>query len=333
MNKPPHPKIAVVIPCFRVSSKITEVVTGILGFADQIYVIDDCCPEGSGGVVERNFAQHLKVAILRTKKNLGVGGAVITGYQKALADGAEIIVKIDGDGQMDAGMIPAFTNLIASGQADYAKGNRFFSLSYLHSMPTLRLFGNAVLSFVSKASSGYWHIMDPTNGFTAVHRNILLHCDLEKLQQRYFFESDMLFRLNTIRAKIIDVPIPARYEAGNHSSLGIGRTVLTFPALYVRNFLKRIFYSYFLRDFNLGSLALINAMIFLLFGVSFGAVRWYQYASMGQMASAGTVMLAALSVMIGVLSIFSFANFDVMNVPQQAVHDLLPAKKINGYSD
>ncbi len=315
---------AAVIPSYKVKDKIIDVIRDTLPFVDFIYIVDDCCPQNTASYVLQQFKDSSRVKILINDTNLGVGGAVIRGYQQAIKDGIKIIVKIDGDGQMDSSLIPAFVKQIESGNADYVKGNRFFSLSYLQQMPSIRLLGNSILSFVSKLSSGYWGTMDPTNGFTAIHRSIAANCGLDKLNSRYFFESDLLFRLNIIKAKVVDLPMPSLY--GNEiSNLRISSVALTFPFLYFRNLMKRIIYSYFLRDFNLGSLSIINGTFWTLFGLSFGAVKWIDAAQSGHVASSGTVMIAALPIVIGFLSYLSFANFDVMSVPGQALHPYLSA--------
>jgi dolichol-phosphate mannosyltransferase len=170
----------------------------------------DCCPDGSGSFVESNCRDE-RVVVLRNAKNQGVGAAVVRGYEAAIEDGIDVIVKIDGDGQMDPSLIPDFVAPITAGEADYTKGNRFFDLERVRGMPKVRLFGNAALSFMTKLSSGYWDIFDPTNGYTAIHRDVARHLPFRKISQRYFFETDMLFRLNTLRAVVVDIPMNAKY--------------------------------------------------------------------------------------------------------------------------
>ena len=260
MESQPQPaRVAVVIPCYRVARHIVDVVNGVLDRVDAIYVVDDKCPENSGDVVERRgFPPHVKV--LRNDANQGVGGAVIAGYRAALADGCDIVIKIDGDGQMDPACIPSLIEPILDLEADYTKGNRFFNIEDLDQMPIIRIFGNATLSFISKLSSGYWTVMDPTNGFTAIHATALARLQLDKLSKRYFFESDILFRLNIIRAVVRDVTMLAKY-GDEESNLKIGRVILRFPALYARNFCKRFFYNYLLRDVNIGSVEAISGSL------------------------------------------------------------------------
>jgi glycosyltransferase involved in cell wall biosynthesis len=224
------PVIAVVIPCYKVSRHILSVLANIGKEVAIIYVVDDKCPEGSGLLVQAQ-CHDPRVRVIFHDINKGVGGATISGYRQAVADGATVAVKIDGDGQMDSGLIPMFVHPILSGHADYTKGNRFFDIELLTSMPRLRLFGNSVLSLVSKVASGYWDIMDPTNGFTAIHTTVLKHLSLDKLDERYFFESDMLFRLNVTRAVVQDIPLEARY-GDEESSLNIARVAREFPAKF-----------------------------------------------------------------------------------------------------
>jgi len=202
--------IAVVIPAYRVTRHILAVIEAMPTVVDHVFVIDDACPDRSGELVKKD-CHDPRVEVLTHAHNQGVGGAVMTGYAAAIERGAHIIVKVDGDGQMDPALIPAFVLPILAGQADYTKGNRFFNLEEVRAMPAIRLFGNAVLSFVSKLSSGYWNVFDPTNGYTAIHADVAALLPLNKISRRYFFESDMLFRLNTIRAVVVDVPMAAKY--------------------------------------------------------------------------------------------------------------------------
>jgi glycosyltransferase involved in cell wall biosynthesis len=255
------------------------------------------------------------VTVLWNDENQGVGGAVIAGYRRALEDGMEVMVKIDGDGQMDPLDIPSFVQPILSGRADYTKGNRFFHPENVLRMPRIRLIGNAALSFMTKLSSGYWNVFDPTNGFTAIHASVVRELPLDKISRRYFFESDMLFRLSTIRAVVVDIPVDARYGS-EVSSMVIGKVVFEFLARHGTNFLKRIAYSYFLRDFNIATLELCFGLVSLLLGMVFGGYEWIQNAQRGVPATSGTVMLAALPILVGLQLVLAFLNYDIQSVPR-----------------
>ena len=319
--------VAVVIPSYKVRDHILSVLERIGPNVSRIYVVDDHCPHGSGKLVAEQ-CRDPRVVVLFHEVNQGVGGAMTTGYRKALTDGADIVVKLDGDGQMDPQLIPAFTAPIERGLADYTKGNRFYAIENLEGMPFVRVFGNAVLSFVNKLSSGYWNVMDPTNGYTAIHASALGVLPLAKLEKRYFFESDMLFRLNTVRAVVRDVPMKALY-GDEKSNLNILKVIRDFPSKYLTRFCKRIFYSYVLRDVNVCSIQLFASILLITLGALYGAYNWYLSASNGTPAHTGTIMLAVLPVMIGVQLLLSAISFDVTNIPVTPLQETLPVDKIS----
>lgn len=314
--------IAVVIPCYRVTDHIGAVLAEIPALVERIYCIDDCCPDGSGDHIEARCADP-RVTVLRHDHNQGVGGAVVTGYRRALADGASVVVKIDGDGQMDPSLIEHFIAPILAGKCDYTKGNRFFRLSDAREMPFARMFGNLALGFLTKLSSGYWTVFDPTNGYTAIHAKVLRHLPLDRIAPRYFFESDMLFQLYLLRCTVIDIPMAARYS-DETSNLRVGRVILPFLGGHLRNFARRLLYSYFFRDFNLASLEILAGLPLFVFGVFFGAVEWVRAVHAGEVATAGTVMLGALPVILGFQLLLSAIHYDIAAVPRQAIHPQLP---------
>lgn len=317
----PAVSIAVVIPSFRVRRHILGVIRQIGPEVAAIYVVDDGCPEESGRHVLQE-CHDSRVKVIFHPVNQGVGGAVMTGYQRAIADGHDILVKVDGDGQMDPALLPTMVSPLIAGEADYAKGNRFFHLDEIHNMPGIRLFGNAVLSFMSKLSTGYWCIFDPTNGYTAIHARVASHLPIEKISKRYFFETDMLFRLNTLRAIVVDVPMDAVYGS-EESNLRIARILPEFLGKHVRNTFKRIFYNYYLRDMSVASLQLPAGILLLGFGLVYGIVHWAQSFIENVPSPPGTVMLAALPVLVGLHLLLAFIASDVANQPQRPIHKLL----------
>ena len=246
----------------------------------------------------------------------------MTGYKAALEQGADIVVKMDGDGQMDPAALPQLVAPILRGQADYAKGNRFYDLAQIGRMPRMRILGNAVLSFLNKISSGYWDLFDPTNGYTAIHARVLAQLPLRKISRRYFFESDMLFRLNIARAVVADVPMDARYGTET-SNLRINRVLFDFGFKHLRNTFKRVFYNYFLRDLSLASLELVAGLGFVAAGTLLGAAFWIESARSGVTASAGSVMLVALQVIVGIQLILGFLAYDIASTPRRVLHRLL----------
>lgn len=313
-----NPMIAVVIPCYRITAHIVDVINAIPSYIWRIYIVDDQCPANSGDFVAQHTSDD-RVVILRNAKNLGVGGAVIRGYRQAATDGATVIVKIDGDGQMDPALIAKFVRPISTGQADYTKGNRFYDLRKIRTMPPVRILGNMALSFVSKMSSGYWHIFDPTNGYTAIHAKLIDRLPLEHISERYFFESDMLFRLNTIRALVLDIPMDAQY-GDEKSHLKLHRVFFEFSFNHCRNFFKRIVYNYFLRDMSAASLELVAGLALTLFGTVFGGVTWLHSVQTGLAAPLGTIMLSALPILVGFQLLLAFLSYDVSAQIRRPLH-------------
>ncbi|NVE01877.1 glycosyltransferase family 2 protein [Massilia sp. BJB1822] len=326
ISLPRNPVIAVVIPSYKVTRHILGVIAGIGPEVQRIYVVDDRCPDASGDFVAAH-CRDPRVSVLRHAENQGVGGAVMTGYQAAIDDGADVIVKIDGDGQMDASLLPDFVEPILSGQADYTKGNRFFNLEQIGQMPPMRLFGNAMLSLLTKLSSGYWNLFDPTNGYTAIHADVARHLPFKKISQRYFFETDMLFRLNTLHAVVVDVPMDASY-GDEVSNLKISKIITEFALKHARNFGKRVFYNYYLRNMSLASIEAPLGLGLLLLGGGYGLWHWVHSARLNIPTPAGTVMLSALPVLMGMQLLLAFLAYDIASVPRRPIHRNKKAKTL-----
>jgi glycosyltransferase involved in cell wall biosynthesis len=281
-------------------------------------VVDDACPDGSGKLVQEKVSDS-RVKVIFHEENLGVGGAMTTGYKAALETDADIIVKLDGDGQMDPALISELIAPIVNGRADYTKGDRLDSLTGLSQMPSIRLFGNAGLSLLTKISTGYWNITDPTNGYTAIHRDVLKVLPLGMLSKRFFFESDMLFRLSLYRAVVWDVPMQARYGT-EKSNLSIIKTLWEFPWKHFKNFHKRLFYNYYLRDVSAASIELPLGIVLWWFGFIFGIASYSQSMETGVAATTGTVMISVVPLILGFQLLLAFVSHDVSSVPTRPRH-------------
>jgi glycosyltransferase involved in cell wall biosynthesis len=314
--------IAAVIPAYRVERDIEFVLGGLPPYIKYIIVVDDASPDSSAELVTAAAKKDKRITLIKHTQNQGVGGAMISGFRKALELGAQIIIKLDGDGQMDTTHIPALITPLIQGKADYVKGNRFRDFQSLQKMPLIRRIGNLGLSFLTKAATGYWNIFDPTNGFFAIRAEILAQLALNKIDRRYFFETSMLANLYLLGALVMDVPIPAQY--GNETSnLSIRRTIFEFPFKLFVTFLRRIVIRYYIYDFSMMSLYLMIGVPLLLFGGIFGGVKWIQYASQNIPAPTGTVMLPTLSVILGIQILLSAIEIDMNSTPQKTLSDPL----------
>lgn len=312
--------IAAVIPCYRVGNHVLQVLAAIPPVIERIYCVDDGCPQSSGDLIAAKCSDP-RVRVLRHDTNRGVGGAVLTGYAAALADGAEIVVKIDGDGQMPLEMLDSLLLPILAGRADYTKGNRFYFLRDLEGMPPSRLFGNAVLSFLTKLSSGYWSVFDPTNGFTAIHRAALTRLRLHAIKRRYFFESDMLHHLYLERAVVIDVPMPAKYGDAE-SSLSVLGSILPFLRGNLRNFLRRLLYTYYVRDLNIASLEFVLSLLLIFGGGLWEVVQLWESVETGVAATVGEALIGLLPIIMGFQMLLAAVHYDTQNMPDRPLQAL-----------
>ncbi|WP_233843951.1 glycosyltransferase [Dyella sp. 2HG41-7] len=316
-----EPKIAVVIPCYRVGKLVLDLIPRIGSEVGWIFIVDDACPVNTGDLVLAE-CKDSRVHVIKHAQNQGVGGATITGYKAAAQTAAIAVVKLDGDGQMDPALIGRLSRPIVAGRSDYVKGNRFHRIRDVSSMPWVRLFGNAGLSFLTKLSSGYWQLFDPTNGFTAIHRDVLQELELDNIAKRYFFESDMLYNLNQVRAVVTEMPMWAVY-GDEPSSLNPAKVMLPFLKGNLRNFGRRLVYSYFIRNFSLASLELLFSIPLILFSIFYGGWHWVEGRISGLPTVPGIVMTAALPLIIGVQLFLSWLNYDVANQPTQPIHPFI----------
>jgi glycosyltransferase involved in cell wall biosynthesis len=315
-----HAGVWLIVPCFKVRALVLDVIAKTPPWVEGIVCVDDACPENSGDFIEAN-AKDPRVVVVRLAENQGVGGATMAGYREAVRRGGQVLVKVDGDDQMDLGYMAHLVAPILLGEADYAKGNRFTSLGHLASMPPIRVVGNAVLSFAAKLSTGYWNIFDPTNGYTAIEAQVAKVVIEKRVSRRFFFETDLLYHLGTLRAVVRDVPMPARY-GGEVSNIRIGAIVGPFALKHIKNFVTRALGQYFVRDFNAASLELVAGLVSLLFGVGY-ALHYLSQRHHGQAASPGVVMAAALPIMLGAQLLMQALNFDVLNAPTRPIHPYL----------
>jgi dolichol-phosphate mannosyltransferase len=304
--------LAVVVPAYKCAKQIGSVLRSVPAFINQVIIVDDASPDSIDEEII-NVGDE-RVTYIRHEQNRGVGGAMLTGYKKAIELGAEVIIKMDGDGQMDANYIPLLIVPILEDKADYTKGNRFLYAHSLTQMPRQRLLGNIGLTFLTKMASGYWNIFDPNNGFTAIHRYALSLINQNNIHRRYFFESSLLIELNRIRAVVVDVPIQAQY-GDETSSLSLLRSLFEFPFNLFKGLIRRVVWQYFLYDFTAVSLFLILGIILTTSGALWGGYHWYISIKSNVVTTTGTVMLSVLPVILGFQLLLQALVLDIQNVP------------------
>ncbi len=309
-------RIAAVIPAYNEEASIARVLRSLPAWLRHIIVVEDCGSDKTAEVVAELAPQDPRIVLIRHERNQGVGGAMVTGFKKAMELNAQIVVKLDGDGQMNPEHLVALLRPLIAGEADYAKGNRFHDFRALAQMPPLRRAGNMALSFLTKAAVGYWNCFDPCNGFVAIRGEILAALPLDKIHRSYFFETSMLSRLYLLGAVVKDVPMPARY-AGERSSLSISRVLLEFPPKLAYSFGRRMLLRNYIYDFSMESLYLIAAFLFLAVGIGYGGWNWLAYARLGDAAPTGTVVIPAMLIILGFQILLSAIGEDLRSVPRE----------------
>jgi dolichol-phosphate mannosyltransferase len=295
-RNPSQPRVVAVIPAYRAARTLRRVVGRVLAVVDAVVVVDDCCPERSGATVVADSRTRIVVH----ERNRGVGGATKTGIEQALAWGAEYIVKIDADDQMDPTFVPQMIDALERyPEVDLVKGNRFADPATLRTMPVARLIGNVGVTLLVKFSSGYWTIVDPSNGFIALRATAITAEDLRALAERYFFEIDLLCTLGLQRRVIAELEMPAIYPEDSRSSLSIPNVMFSFPPKLLARYVRRLLINYFVVELNVGSLCALAGIPLLLFAIVFGGHEWAVSVSSGISRPTGTIILALLSFMIG----------------------------------
>lgn len=307
-------KIGCTIPCYKGGKATINVINAALKHVDFIVLVDDRCPYNTGEKIEKLFVNSGKIKVLYNQRNIGVGGSTIKAMNYLIKKNYEIIVKVDADGQINPDLIPELISPLISGEFDAAKGNRLSSIDHVLSMPTLRLIGNLGLSFLNKLSTGYWELFDPTNGFIAFKNSTLRKVRLDKVDNRYFFESDLLFQCSLQNICFTQLPMKSVYE-DQVTSLKPLREIVRFALKHFINFFKRIIYQYFLLDFNIGSLELISGSFisFLLFCF---LIRIYLKGLINnQFATPGEANLIALLSIIASQLLIGFLYYDSTQQP------------------
>ena len=301
-------RVAVVVPAFDEERLIRTTVAGIPDFVDRIYVVDDASRDGTAEQVRS--AGYSRVEVISHERNQGVGAAILTGYRRALEDGADVTCVMAGDNQMDPADLEAIAAPVARGDVDYAKANRLFTGRAWKLIPRTRYLGNAVLSLLTKIASGYWHVADSQSGYTAIDRKTLELLDLDRIYARYGFPNDMLVHLNVINARVRDVPSRPVYGVGETSGIRLRRVIPAISWLLTKAFFWRMREKYVIRDFH-------PLVFFWLFGILFSLIGLVLGTTvtilriLGNELTVATVVLVALLLIAGLLFTLFAMLFDM----------------------
>jgi len=306
-------RVAVVVPAHNESAHIAAVITGMPGWVDHIIVIDDQSADDTFAVA--TAAATAQTEVIRHPVNKGVGGAIITGHRRALELSADVSVVMAGDDQMDPDYLPALLDPIAEQGYGFSKANRFFSMKSFAGMPRHRVFGNMVLTFMTKISSGYWDLVDPQNGYTAITRKSLEAISLDRVAERYDFENDLLIWLNIAGVRAVDVPIPAVYGqevSGMRLSTVAPRLLLTLTG----GFWRRVWFKYVLWSFSPIALLLLVGIPLVILGLTVGIWAVVVSASAPGTVTTGTWLLAVAPSLLGTQLLLQALMLDIQATPK-----------------
>ena len=307
--------IGVIIPYYNAAKHIENVVNKLPSFISKIIIVDDCGKEPIPETLVTQSKTSDRIVIVKNEKNLGVGGATKHGFEKTIELELEYVIKVDADDQMDSSHIPDLLKPLIENKAEYAKGNRFKDFRALKQMPFVRKVGNLGLSFLTKVASGYWNNFDPTNGFFAIKVELLKQLDFKNIHRDYYFESSLIAELYFQDVRIKDVPMPANY-GDEKSSMKVWQIPFIFIPKLTKTFLKRIFKSYFIYDFNIASVYLLFGFPMFLFGFVYGIYNWIHYASLGEFTPTGTIMLITVSLILGFQLLLQAIQYDILKAPK-----------------
>lgn len=259
--------IAVVVPAYNEELLIGRVIETMPDYVDSIVIVDDQSADETVAKVEHSIQQGFKkVHLLRQEKNSGVGAAIVRGYQYAAENGMDVVAVMAGDAQMDPDDLIKIVQPVVRDEADYTKGNRLFTGEAWKIIPKHRYLGNAFLSLLTKASSGYWHLADSQTGFTAISAKAIALLPLYRLYPRYGYPNHLLAMLNVYNQRVKDVPIRPVYNIGEKSGIRLWKVIPTLSWLLFKNFIWRMWQKYIIRDFH--PLIFFYALAFLLLGAS-----------------------------------------------------------------
>jgi glycosyltransferase involved in cell wall biosynthesis len=302
--------VVVIVPAYNEEKLIGRVLTTLPTFIDQIVVVDDASRDKTGEVVKSCQQEDPRIVYLCHEKNEGVGGAITTGYRWARDHEIDISVVMAGDGQMAPADLPKLLDPLVEGKLDYSKGNRLFTGRAWEVIPKTRYLGNAVLSFLTKIASGYWHVADSQSGYAAVTLEVLKTVDLETIYRRYGMPNDFLVKLNVYQFRVSDVSIQPIYGIGERSGIRIYKIVFTLSFLLFKLFLWRLKEKYIIRDFHPLVLFYLLGFVLTPLGVLFGAYLLAYRIFVGPVA-ATSALFAAFFTISGLQSLFFAMWFDM----------------------
>lgn len=304
--------ISVVVPAHNEEALIAKTVKSMPELVDYVIVVDDASTDATSE--EAVATSDPRLELIRHARNKGVGGAILTGHRRAIDIGSDVSVVMAGDAQMDPDSLPDLLDPICEDGYDFTKADRFFGFDSFRGMPSYRILGNVVVGFLAKASTGYWNLFDPLNGYTATKTSILQKMPLDRIRADYAFECDILVYLNTLRARAKDVPIPAVY-GDERSGIRLFREARKLLWSLFKGFWRRMVWKYVLWSFSPVAIFLFAGLALVGWGILFGA--WIVLQTLGDpAASTATVLMCVGPLLVGINLLIVATVLDILDSPR-----------------
>jgi len=304
--------LAAVIPCFNEENQIGKVIETMPDFVDHIIIIDDASPDKTSEVVKGYMKDEQRITLLVHDVNQGVGGAIASGYEWARDNDIDMAVVMAGDAQMDPADMPALLDPVIHDGVNYTKGNRLIYPRAREIIPSVRFFGNSVLSLLTKIASGYWHVSDSQTGYTIIDKEALLRIDWQKMYKRYGQPNDLLVKLNIEKMVVRDVPIRPVYGVGEQSGIKVSKVITKISRVLMKGFFHRMHEKYIVRDFHplvlfygLSALQIVAGLIFLV------RVLWIMLT--GGPAPVASLVITMFMFSMGIQAMFFAMLFDMQD--------------------
>lgn len=315
--------MAAVVPAYNEETQISVVVKTMPDYVDRIVIVDDKSTDSTVEIVKKLKETDKRIKLICHEVNQGVGAAIASGYKWARDNDIDMAVVMAGDAQMDPVDMPNLLDPVVENRTDYSKGNRLIHSETLDQMPRIRLFGNAMLSLLTKIASGYWHIADSQTGYTVINKQALKEIDWDSMYKRYGQPNDLLVRLNVHNFRVMDVPIKSVYDVGEVSGIKVRKAVFTIGSLLVRLFFWRLKRKYIIYDFHPLVLFYLMGFALLLLSGIFAirlAILWIMHGA----APSLTAIALMFSFSMGMQSIFFAMWFDMNDNRHLRGHDFPP---------
>lgn len=294
--------IGVVVPAYNEGKLISKVIDTMPDFVDYMVIVNDGSKDETRKRIQEKASCDSRIVLLDHEVNKGLGQTLIDGYLKSIEMEIDVVAVMAGDAQMDPNDLESVVMPVVLGETDYVKGSRLLVGGVKEKMPKYRFIGNNILTLLTKFATGYWHVIDPQCGYTAISHQAISEIPIEEMIKGYGYNAHILYMLNMLNFTVKDVKVKPVYGE-EVSKIKLGRYIRKVSALLCKLFFSRIFKKYMLIDFNPLAMFYLLALFCLPLAVVFGVRMLYIFFTTFLMPST-TLILFVFTSLMGVQSLF-----------------------------